>query len=243
MLKENEVLDDLQLDNLKIIQNREGYCFTSDSVILSNFVFAKNLDNCVEIGCGSGVISILVEHKNKPNKIYSFEIQERLADMARRSVLLNNKQDKIQIIHDKIQNYQTYIKKNSINVVFSNPPYRKFNSSLKSENKEKNICRYEETLTLKELCYITFEMLKEKGKFYIVYDAGRTAELIYNLKLNKLEPKRMFFTSSSADKEPTLVIVEAVKGGKEGVKILPLLITNDIDGSYINTLKNNYKKG
>ena len=241
-LKKNEILDDLELDGLKIIQNREGYMFTSDAVVLSNFVFAKNSDKCAEIGSGNGVISILVEHKNKPQKIYSFEIQKSLAEMSKRSVEYNNKQDTIEIINGKVQNFEKYIDKNSIDVVFSNPPYRK-NNSLKGENKERNICCFEETITLKELCSIAYNMLKDKGKFYIVYDATRSAELIYELSNSKLEPKRMFYTAPSIEKSPVLILVEAVKNGKQGVKVLPQLITNDKDGKYINKLQTNYKKG
>ena len=242
MLKENEVLDDLQLDNLKIIQNREGYCFTSDAVILSNFISANKNSVCVEIGSGSGVISILVQHKNKPSKIICFEIQTRLADMSKRSIKLNNKQDKIFVINDKIQNYAKYIANNSVDVVYSNPPYRKHNSSVKSNNAEKNICKYEEELTLDELCSIASKLLKYKGKFFVVYDASRSVELLFKLKLNKIEPKRMFFTAPDFSKSPTLIVVEGVKGGKEGITILPELI-NDDKKDYISQLQNYYKKG
>ncbi len=242
-LKEDEVFDDLQLDGLKIIQNRNKYCFTSDAAILANFVNAKKSDSLCEIGSGSGVISILVNYKCQPKKIVAFEIQEYMADMANRSIKFNNLENKIEIINAPIQNCFDYVKKESFNIVFSNPPYKKISSkSLTSKNEEEGISKHEIKLTLDELITYSNKLLKFGGKFYIVYDANRTAELIYKLKENNLEPKNMFFTSSAENKNPILVLVEAVKGGKEGINILPTLITNDKNGDYIYTIQKIYKK-
>lgn len=242
-LKENERLDDLQLGGLKIIQDKTKYCFTSDSAILANFVSAKKSDKVCEIGTGTGVISILLTHKQNPEKIYAFEVQKETAELAKRNVDLNLLNDKIEIINSPIQDFEKYVKRESFDVVVSNPPYRKVNKkSLISLREEEAISKHEVKLNLDELVLCAKNLLKFGGKFFLVYDATRTAELIYKLKQNNLEPKIMFFTSPSPTKNPVLVLIEAVKGGKEQVNVLPTLITNDKDGNYIYTIQNLYGK-
>lgn len=243
ILKTDEIIDDLQLDGLKIIQNRNKYCFTSDAAILANFINAKKSDILCEIGAGSGVISVLVDYKCQPKKITAFEIQEYMADMAKRSVKLNNLEEKIEIINAPIQNCFNFVKKESFNIVFSNPPYQKVDpNSFISKTEEEAISKHEIKLSLDELLTYSNKLLKFGGKFYIVYDAKRTAELIYKFKKNNLEPKRIFFTAPSENKSPILVLIEAVKGGKEGTTVLPTLITNDKNGDYIYTIQKLYKK-
>ena len=242
-LKENERLDDLQLGGLKIIQDKTKYCFTSDSAILANFVTAKKSDKVCEIGTGTGVISILLTHKQNPEKIYAFEVQKETAELAKRNVDLNLLNDKIEIINSPIQDFEKYVKRESFDVVVSNPPYRKVGQKrLISLREEEAISKHEVKLNLDELVSCAKNLLKFGGKFFLVYDATRTAELIYKLKQNNLEPKIMFFTSPSPTKNPVLVLIEAVKGGKEQVNVLPTLITNDKDGNYIYTIQNLYGK-
>ena len=242
-LNNNERIEDLQLDGLKIIQDSTKYCFTSDSAILSNFVKTKKSDMALEIGTGTGVISILVSAKQNLKKIVAFEVQEKTANLAKRNVELNNLQEKIEIVNAPIQKCFDFVKKESFDVVFSNPPYKKVDEkTLVSVSSEKAISRHEVLLNLEELVDFSSKLLKFGGKLFLVYDASRTAELIYKLKQKKLEPKRMFFTSPSENSNPILVLIEAVKGGKEGIKILPTLITNDKDGNYIYTIQKLYRE-
>ena len=210
---------------------------------MANFVSAKKSDKVCEIGTGTGVISILLTHKQNPEKIYAFEVQKETAELAKRNVDLNLLNDKIEIINSPIQDFEKYVKRESFDVVVSNPPYRKVNQkSLISLREEEAISKHEVKLNLDELVSCAKNLLKFGGKFFLVYDATRTAELIYKLKQNNLEPKTMFFTSPSPTKNPVLVLIEAVKGGKEQVNVLPTLITNDKDGNYIYTIQNLYRK-
>ena len=210
---------------------------------MANFVTAKKSDKVCEIGTGTGVISILLTHKQNPEKIYAFEVQKETAELAKRNVDLNLLNDKIEIINSPIQDFEKYVKRESFDVVVSNPPYRKVGQkSLISLREEEAISKHEVKLNLDELVSCAKNLLKFGGKFFLVYDATRTAELIYKLKQNNLEPKIMFFTSPSPTKNPVLVLIEAVKGGKEQVNVLPTLITNDKDGNYIYTIQNLYGK-
>lgn len=240
-LNSNERIDDLQFASLKIIQDKSKYCFTSDAAILANFVKAKKTETVCEIGTGTGVISILLSKKQNPKKIVAFEIQESAANLAKRNVELNNLENQIEIINAPIQDYLKFVRRESFDVVATNPPYTKLSKSgLVSKCEEEAISKHEVCLTLSELISCSTKLLKFGGRFYVVYDAKRTAELIYKLKQNNLEPKKMFFTAASENSNPILVLIEAVKGGKEGICILPTLITNDKDGNYLFSIQKLY---
>ena len=126
ILEDGERIEDLQCKGLKIIQNKNLYTFTSDSVVLANFIQTKKKDICVEIGSGCGVISILLSAKSKFEKVYSFELQSKMAELLEKNVCLNNLKDKIVAINDDVENFKNYIEAEKVDVVFSNPPERIF---------------------------------------------------------------------------------------------------------------------
>ena len=241
-LTENERLDDLQVGNLKIIQDKEKYAFTSDSALLANFIDAKNSDSCLEIGCGSGVISILLSHKCNPKKIVAFEIQSEPAILAKRNIELNNLSNKIQIINAPVQQFKNYVNAESFDIVFSNPPYMKVNEkSLLNEKEEIAISRHEVKLTLQELIENSSKLLKFGGKLYLVHKAERLAEIFFEMKTHHIEPKKMFFVTPNENSAPNIVLIEGKKGGKSGIKVLPTLIANDKNGDYLYTIRKLYK--
>lgn len=241
-LKNDEALEDLNLDGLQIIQSKNLYRLTSDAVILANFVKAKPTDVLLDLGTGSGIIAILATHKNNLQTAFGIDIQPSLVDMASRSVLFNNLQERITILE---LNMRVLLGKKEVqnsgfdkfDIITCNPPYKKIGTSKFNQNQSQTIARHEVEITLAEICKIASNCLKFKGKFYVCIDADRTAELVFNLKQNGLEPKRMFFTQSSQTSPAKIVFVEAVKGGKESVQVLPMLITNDRDGSYLEAVK------
>lgn len=235
---EERRLDDLNLDGLKLYQYKNGYTFTSDSVLLANFVNAKKSDTCVEIGAGSGVISILVNHKTKPKQIFAFEFQQKYADLMQQNLEYNNITN-IQVIADKVQNFNKYLT-NQVDVVFCNPPYYDC-GDIVSKNDEVMIAKHQKFLPLDELILCAQKMLKFGGKFYVVYPANRVSELIFELKKQKLEPKKMFFAQPTESKNANTVFVECAKGGKAGVVVLPTLITNNLDGEYVQTIQKLYR--
>ena len=228
----SERIEDLQCDGLKIIQDDQLYCFTSDSVILANFIKFKEVDTAVEIGAGSGVISILAQAKNKVKKIYAFEIQEEMQNICKKNIKLNNLDEKIELICDDVKNYSKYLSKPA-DVVFSNPPYFKLTNFAQSEVKK--IAKEEVCLSCEQLVKTTAKMLKFKGVFYCCYGAERVCELIVNCEKNNLAVKEMFFTENGKG-EVKLVVIKAVKGGNCGVKVYPNLVTNEENGGYLEKL-------
>ncbi|MBP3344657.1 MAG: methyltransferase [Clostridia bacterium] len=239
-LEKDERIEDLQCKGLKIIQNKGLYTFTSDSVVLANFIQTKKKDICAEIGAGSGVISILLSAKTLFDKVYAFELQKQMADLLNKNIILNELQNKIIAINDDVENFKNYVGSGQVDVVFSNPPYMRSDVS-HNDNSVRDMARHDEMLKIDKLCHAASSMLKFGGKFYVVYTAERAAELIYTLIENNLMPKRMFFTENGRGKV-VLAVVEAVKGGKWGVKVLPQLTTNESDGKYLEELQTKYVK-
>ena len=229
LLKENERLDDLQLKELKIIQNPDKYCFTSDSVLLSSFAKVKKGETVCDFCSGSGIIAILLAAKNEGvKKIYGIEIQEYLSNMAKRSVQLNGFAEKIEIINMPLQQAYTVLGYNSTDVIVCNPPYSVQHFAMTGENKEIAIARHEISINLKEIIEQAKKLLKFKGRLYIVHQAERAAEIIYEMINCNIMPKTMRSVQARADKEPHLVLIEGVYGAKSGLKWLkPLYILNE----------------
>lgn len=231
-----EQIEDLQCHGLKIIQDKSLYTFTSDSVILANFIKIKANESALEIGAGCGVISILLSKKTHCKKFVAFEMQNALSQLAVRNVELNNLQEKISIINDKIQNYKKYIKNEEFDVIYSNPPYMKSNKNFKNKLSAREIARHDSELSLIELCDVCEKLLKFGGRLYVIYSSERSVELISQLIKHNLQPKVIFFTDNGRG-EIQRVVIEAVKGGKSGVKVLPNLITNDQNGEFLEKLR------
>lgn len=242
ILQENERLDDLQLDGLKIIQKVGGYGFTSDSVLLANFVKAKHTSKCVEIGTGSGIISILVNYKEKPSQIFAFELQKGQSELAQKNVELCKMDNTIKVINDKIQNWQNYIGAGEIDVVFANPPYFKYDKTVCGSVDEKIVSRFDKELCLNDLFCCAKKMLKFGGKMFFVYDSSRLGECFSAMAQNNLAPKRIYFVHPNQSKNSTVFLCEAVAGGKNGLTILPPLFTNNLNGDYVQTIQKLYKK-
>lgn len=241
-LTAGERLEDLQCNGLKIIQNKALYTFTSDSVVLANYVKTKPNMVAVEIGAGSGVISILVQAKNNLKKIYAFELQQEMVKLCQKNIKLNNLEDKICLFNENIKDFEKHLSKESVDVVFSNPPY--FKQTNFEQDEVKRIAKEEICLSCKDLCEVTSKLLKNGGVFYCCYSAERSVELICTLQKANLMVKEMFFTENGKGKTK-LILVKAVKGAKYGVKVLPNLVTNEESGDYLeilntkNYLKNN----
>ncbi|MBQ8451174.1 MAG: methyltransferase [Clostridia bacterium] len=236
-LKENESLDDLEFKGLKIIQNKNGYKFSTDSVLLANFAKAKPTDLCVDLCSGSGVVAILFACKNNVKKQFAVELQEGLAEMSSRSVKLN-KLKNIEVLNMDLKNAHEVIGREVADVVTVNPPY--IESGLSSENDEISIAMHEKTIKLFEIADEAFNLLKFGGKLFMVHRADRLVDIISTLRQKRLEPKVLRLVYPKVNKEPNLVLIEAKKGAKKGLKFgFPLILNND-DGTETEELKQIY---
>ena len=242
-LKDNERIDDLQLNNLKIIQNKDGFCFGIDAVLLSDFAKEIPTDSKVlDLGTGTGILGILLCGKTKLSKIYGIDIQEDVCDMASRSILLNNLQDKFEIINKNIKDLKNIFEENTFNVIVSNPPYKKDNSGLKNEAITKLISRHEIEASLEDFISISSKLLKNNGNIYMVHRPERLSDLFYLLRKYNLEPKKLRLVHSYYDSKPKLILVKATKNAKSFLNIEEPLIIYNKDGSYTNEILKIYNK-
>lgn len=238
ILLDGESLDDLQLDNLMIIQKQSGYKFSTDSVLLANFVRIKHSETYVDFCSGSGVIALLAYYKNKPKKCYAVEIQSDIADMAKRSMEYN-KLD-ITVLNESLTETYKTLGAESVDVISINPPY---NTNNKSSNiPEIALSTHEISINLEQIALFSSKLLKFGGRFYMVHRADRLAEIIFELKKYNLEPKVLRIVYPKKSKEPNLVLIEAKKGAKTGLKILSPLVLNNEDGSETEELKQIYNR-
>ena len=235
LLKPNETLDDLEYKNLKLIQNKFGYKFSTDSVLLANFGKAKRNDVYVDLCSGSAVVAILFLCKNNIQKGYSVEIQPELADMAKRSIEFNNLNDRIQVINDDLKNCEKIFGLESVDIITVNPPYNEVGDT--SAIDEIAIATHELKTNLESIVKVSSRILKYGGKLYMVHRSDRLASIIYELKKYKLEPKVLRIVYPKKNKAPNLVLIEAKKGAKSGLIIQKPLILNNEDGSETDELK------
>lgn len=237
----NERIDDLQIDGLRLIQDKTKYCFTSDSVLLANLVKCGVRDKILDIGTGTGIVAILLAGKKKASSVTAVEIQEDLSKLAERNVKLNKLDGKVTVVNASAQSLMSKFGAERFDIIVSNPPYRKPCDGQMDLDEGRAICKYEIKLSLDELTNIAASLLKYKGKFYMVHRADRMCECIYLLKQNKLEPKIVTLVYPKAGKAPDTVIYECVKGGAAGVKINSLVVYAD-DGEYTAAAKKLYAK-
>ena len=217
-LKSSERIDDLQYNQLKIIQNSEFFRFGSDAVELANFVSGGSRDKAVDLGSGSGIISILLAGKKNIN-VTAVEIQKEVAEMSARSVTLNGLDDKIKVLNIPMQNVSEYLACGSQTIVVSNPPYRKADSGQVSVTDTVAISRHEIKVTLDEVISTASYLLSKGGKFYIVHQCERMAEVIAKCKKYRLEPKVLQVLTPDENKPPHIFLLKCLKDGAEGIEV------------------------
>ena len=231
-IKENERIDDLQRNGYRIIQDPDRFCFGMDAVLLSGFASAKPGEKVLDMGTGTGIIPILMEAKTEAAHLTGLEIQPESADMALRSVQLNELQDKISIVTGDIKEAKTIFPKASFHVITSNPPYMIGQHGLVNPHGEKAIARHEILCTLEDVIENAAALLVPGGHFYMVHRPFRLAEIITTLTKYRLEPKRMQLVYPYIDKEPNMVLIEAVRGGKSRMQVEKPLIVYEKPGVY-----------
>jgi tRNA1Val (adenine37-N6)-methyltransferase len=236
--KPDETLDTIK--DIKLFQAKTGYRFSVDALLLEDFISAKRLDKGIELGTGSGIISILLAKRLKHTKITAVEIQESLAERARRNVRLNNLEDRVEILNMDIKKLKKVFPPNKFDFAFSNPPFRRTKTGLLSIDEERAIARHEIKITLPELMNIASYLIKETGKFYLIYHPFRLVELIDLLKKARLEPKRMKFVYSRTGEEAKMVLIEAVKGAGTWLKIVPPFYIYEKGNEYTVEMKRIY---
>ena len=224
-LRENERIDNLQRNGYVIIQNPEKFCFGMDAVLLSGFAKVKAGANVLDMGTGTGIIPILMEAKTKAGHLTGLEIQEESADMARRSVRLNNLENKIDIVTGDIKEAGSLFQAASFDAITCNPPYMIGQHGLTNPDAPKAIARHEILCNLDDVVSNAALLLKPGGNFFMIHRPFRLAEIITVMTKYKLEPKRMQLVYPYVDKEPNMVLIEGCRGGRPRMTVeKPLIV-------------------
>ena len=239
-LKAGERIDELQRNGYQIIQNENGFCFGMDAVLLSGFAKVKRGENALDLGTGTGIIPILLEAKTEGRHFTGLEIQETSADMAQRSVCLNDLNEKVEIIRGDIKEATDLFGKASFDVVTSNPPYMTGQHGLVNPDMPKAVARHEILCTLEDVIGQASALLKENGRFYMVHRPFRLAEIMVTMSRYRLEPKRMKLVYPFVDKEPNMVLIEGLKGGRPRVTVEKPLIVYEKPGVYTSEIYDIY---
>ncbi len=216
LLKENEVIDNLNIAELKIIQDNTGFKYGTDAVLLSKFANVRKGARVLDFCTGSGIIPLLLWGLKEPSYVVGVEYFSHIADMARRSVELNNLTGKIEILNEDVKNYKSYIPYNSFDHVTVNPPYKVTDTGFVNDNSYKTCARHEVLLTLSDCVEAAEYALKFGGKLTMVNRIDRLSDVFYQFKINKIEPKRVVFPVNSEGKGKIFVL-EGIKGGKSGM--------------------------
>lgn len=224
--------------DMYIMQDSDFFNFSLDSVLLANFVtINKKVKNIMDIGCGNAPVPLIISTKTK-EKIIGIEIQKDLYDLAVESVKINNKEDQIKLINADINDFYNEVESDEYDIITCNPPYFKFyEGSNLNDSPHKILARHEVTLNLEKLFKICKKLLKNNGNIAIVHRPERLVEIIEEMKKNNIEPKRLQFVYPKSNKDANILLIEGVKNGKPGLKILAPIYSHKENGEYTDEIK------
>lgn len=231
-IKEGERIDDLQRNGYQIIQDTRRFCFGMDAVLLAGFSKVKPKEKVLDLGTGTGIIPILLRGRTKGESFTGLEIQPESADMAARSVKLNHLEDSVRIVTGDIKEADQIFGVASFHVVTCNPPYMIAEHGLKNPMEAKAIARHEILCTLEDVVSQASRLLMPNGRFYLIHRPFRMAQIITCLCAYGLEPKRMRLVYPTVQQEPTMLLIEALKGGRPRVTVEKPLIIYQEPGIY-----------
>lgn len=240
-LKINERIDIVPGSEFKIIQNKGKFCYGTDAIFLSDFAKARGL--VVDLGTGTGIIPLRLHASNKIDKIYGIEIQDEVAEMAARSVELNNLEEKIKIFNMDLKDMEKEFGKNTVDIITTNPPYMKSGGALINSEENFAISRHEISCTLEDIIRVSEYLLKPLGRFYMVHRPDRLVDIMYMLRKYDIEPKYIRFVQPKIDKKPNLILIEGRKSSKPDLKFYDPLIVYNKDGSYTDEIYRIYGRG
>ncbi|MDD6290555.1 MAG: tRNA1(Val) (adenine(37)-N6)-methyltransferase [Lachnospiraceae bacterium] len=240
IIHSHERLDELHRNGYRIIQDKGRFCFGMDAVLLSGFAKVKPDEQALDLGTGTGIIPILLEAKTDGRHFVGLEIQEESADMASRSVAYNGLEEKIEIVTGDIKDASNIFGASSFDVITTNPPYMIGQHGLKNEEDAKAIARHEILCTLDDVLRESAKILKPGGRFYMVHRPFRLAEILSAMVQYRIEPKRMRLVYPFVDKEPNMVLIEGLRGGRSRMTVEKPLIVYKEPGVYTDEIYDIY---
>lgn len=240
VLKPGERVDDLQRNGLSIIQNEGAFRFGMDALLLADFTRPRKHDRIADLGTGTGILPLIMSQNEPTASFEAIELQEDMADMAARSVLMNGLEGRITVRCADLRDIHKTLGSGLMDGVVCNPPYGKKNSTLKSETEARLLACHEIDCGIADIAHAAATLLRDKGRLWIVFPAPRLLELCDILRAEELEPKRLRMVYAKVDRAPYLALAEAVKKAKPALLWLPPLVVYNADGSPTDELRRIY---
>jgi len=222
-LAPEETIDEILGGKLRIIQKKAGYRFCIDSLLLAHFAMPRDGEDLIDLGTGSGVIALILASRHALGRVVGIEIQEELVAMARRSAAINGLEGRVEIRRGDIRRPEAIGEPLSFDAALFNPPYRRLRSGRMNPDPAKAMARHEVAGTLGDFLAASSYLLREKGRAAMIYPAVRMAELITRMRTCRIEPKRMRIVHSRPGSRGEFILLEGVKGGREGLAVGPPL--------------------
>ncbi|MDF2568571.1 MAG: yfiC [Sporomusa sp.] len=241
VLKSGERIDDLIINNLKLIQHPDEFCFSLDAVLLAHFASVRCGGSAVDLGTGTGVISLLLLARGAAS-VTGLEINLDMADRARRTAAGNGLADRFNIIHGDMRQVSKLLPGGGFELVVSNPPYRPVGGGYISPNDRVAMARHEVTANLADVVAAAKYLVKYRGRFAMVHLPERLAEITLAMCAAGIEPKRLQLVYPAIGKKPNMLLIEGVRGAKPGIDVLPPLIVYTTDGSYSEDIMKLYRQ-
>jgi tRNA1Val (adenine37-N6)-methyltransferase len=230
--RDGETVDAILDGRLRIIQKKKGYRFSLDALLLAHFAALREGDDLIDLGTGSGIIALILAQRFLCGRVLGIDIQEELAAMAKRSVVLNGLEGCVEIRIGDVRRPETLCGPQSFSVAVFNPPYRRLRSGRMNPDPGKALARHEISGTAADFLAAAVHALRPEGRVFAIYPATRMVELLMRMRERRIEPKRLRLVHSSHDSSAAFVLLEGVKGGREGLKVLPPLFIHEEAGGY-----------
>jgi tRNA1Val (adenine37-N6)-methyltransferase len=240
LLFSDETLDTMFQGKLKVIQKKAGYRFSIDAVILGRLAQVSSGDRVIDLGTGCGIIPLILATTAQVKEIVGVEIQEELAEIARRNVALNGLDRIISIVREDLKNLPSLYPAGAFDCILTNPPFRKRATGRINPQEQKSIARHEIATSLQEMLTVAHFLLKTQGKLFLIYPAFRLVDLFYEMRHCGLEPKTIQCVHSRLETPAKMVLVEGVKGGGVELQVKKPLIIYDGEGNYTESLQEVY---
>ncbi len=240
LIHSDESVEDLGRDGLSIIQKKDGFRFGTDAVLLSHFAAEARHRKIVDLCTGTGIVALLLSARTRAEKIDAVEVQEDIADMAERSVIMNALTDRIKIHCHNLKSSPELLGKTVYDAVTVNPPYMRADTALLNESGTKAVSRHEILCTLEDVIASASALLKPQGHMYMVHRPSRLADIICLMRKYKIEPKRLLTVAPRVGAAPNLILIDGGKNGGRELKILPTLYVYEADGGYTLGIKKIY---
>ena len=214
-------------EDIVLIQKKAGLTFGTDAFLLASYLRPRPSGRAVELGTGTGIVSLLAAAKGRFAHIDAVEIQEDFATLAARNVAANGLCDRIAVHRADVRDVNAATLGYEVDTVFANPPYMGTQSGARNDSDYKYLARHEVCGGIDDFCAAASRLLKHGGHFVCVFRPDRLSSLMSALNASRLEPKRMTFVHADAESEPSMVLIDAIKGGAEGLRTTPPLMLHD----------------